>query len=189
MAFLRVPRMVHILIAVLIAGGCASTVPPAVRDPIPKAPTVGEVQQSPEAHLGQRVRWGGSILAVRNLANSTEIEVLARPLGNDGEPLAEAQGAGRFIARLSGFVDPAEYPAERLLTAVGPVVELVTRDVGEFPYQYPVVAADSRYLWPEPDPLPGPYPYGYPWGYGYGGFGPWYGPVYGPFYRPWYGPW
>jgi outer membrane lipoprotein len=189
------------VIAALAVGSCASTVPPAIRGEIPGAPTVRQVQQAQEAHLGRRVRWGGSILAVRNLADRTEIEVLARALAGDGEPRVGAEGEGRFIARLSGFVDPAEYPADRLLTVVGRVLEVVIRDVGEYPYRYPVVSADSRYLWPEPDPLPGSYPFGYPWGspwdstwgspwsYGYGGFGSWYGPSYGPFYRPWYGPW
>lgn len=180
--------MVQILIAMLTVGGCASTVPVAIRGDIPDAPTVHQVQQDTEAYLGRRVRWGGSILTVRNLADSTEIEMLARPLDSDGEPRAGADGEGRFIARLRGFVDPAEYPADRLMTVVGSVLEVVTRDVGDYPYRYPLIVADSRYLWPEPDPLPGPYP-GYPWGYGYGGFGAWYGPSYGPFYRPWYGPW
>ncbi len=144
-----------------------------------------------ESYSGQRVRWGGSIIAVRNLPDNTEVEVLSRPLDSDGEPRADADGAGRFIARVAGFVDPAEYAKDRLLTVVGLIDGVETRDVGEYPYRYPVIAVSSRYLWPELEP--DPYPYGNPWYYGGYGYGPWYGPGFGPWYgpgfRPWYGPW
>jgi outer membrane lipoprotein len=185
-------RRAVVTLALLTAGGCATSVPSAIRAPLQAVPTVAEVQQAPEQHIGRQVRWGGSILGVQNLADSTEIEVLARPLEDDGEPRASGAEAGRFIVRLPGFVDPAEYPKDRLLTVVGPITGLVTRDIGAYPYRYPVVAASSRYLWPEAEP-PTAYPYPWPWFYGQYGYGPWYapwyGPWYGPRYRPWYGPW
>jgi outer membrane lipoprotein len=187
-----------VLILWTITGiGCSSNVPQAIRgDPAEgalKPVSVAQVQQDAESYRGQRVRWGGSIIAVRNLPRSTEIEVLSRPLDGDGEPRADADGAGRFIARAPGFIDAAEYEKDRLLTVVGLIDGVETQDVGEYPYRYPVIAVSSRYLWPEVDSVP--YPYGNPWYYGgYGpwsgyGYGPGFGPWYGPGFRPWYGPW
>ena len=73
--------------------GCSSNVPQAIRgDPAEgalKPVSVAQVQQDAESYRGQRVRWGGSIIAVRNLPDNTEIEVLSRPLDSDGEPRAE----------------------------------------------------------------------------------------------------
>ena len=189
-----------VLILWTITGiGCSSNVPQAIRaDPAEgalKPVSVAQVQQGAESYRGERVRWGGSIIAVRNLPDNTEIEVLSRPLDSDGEPRADADGTGRFIARVPGFIDPAEYKKDRLLTVVGLIDGVETQDVGEYPYRYPVIAVSSRYLWPEVDSAP--YPYGNPWyygGYGYGpwfgsGYGPGFGPWYGPGFRPWYGPW
>lgn len=141
--------------------------------------------------MGQPVRWGGSILAVRNLPSHTEIEILARPLNADGEPRAAAKPLGRFIARVSGFLDPAEYPKDRRLTVSGPVSEVVVRNIGDYPYHYPVIDATHRYLWPEQSWVTeaGPVIYGSGW-WGWGGpYWPYAAPYYGPFYRPWYGYW
>jgi outer membrane lipoprotein len=205
-------RPLHGLVLILwaLAGiGCSSGVPPAIRGDVPGQPlnpvSVAQVQRGADAYSGQRVRWGGSILAVRNLPNSTEIEVLSRTLASDGEPRADADGEGRFIARVPEFIDPAEYAKDRLLTVVGRIDGVETRDVGEYPYRYPVVAVSSRYLWPAAESYGYPpgygFPYGYPWYsgyYGYGGwygpgygswFGPGFGPGYGPGYGRWYGPW
>jgi len=186
----------RLLILWTITGiGCSSNVPQAIRgnpaEGALKPVSVAQVQHGAGSYSGQRVRWGGSIIAVRNLSDSTEIEVLSRPLDGDGEPRADADGAGRFIARVTGFVDPAEYAKDRLLTVLGLVAGIETREVGEYPYRYPLIAVSSRYLWPELES--DPYPYGFPWPYGGYGYDPWYGPGfgrwYGPGVRPWYGPW
>ncbi len=175
-------------IAVLVAlqlcvGGCAtSRVPEPIRDTALTSPVVAEVQQRPETFLGQRVRWGGTILAVRNERHTTEIEILAKPLERDGKPNQDAGGLGRFIVELAGFKDPTAFPKDRRLTVVGPLRRIQTRDVGEYPYPYPVVEGDVWHLWPKPPPAyatPGLYD---PW------YRPWYGPGFGPWYGPWYGP-
>ncbi|UHD15160.1 Slp family lipoprotein [Thiocapsa bogorovii] len=181
------PRLQTLRIAVvglLLLGGCAtSRVPESIRDPALPSPAVSEVQQRPETFIGQRARWGGSILGVHNARDTTGIEVLARPLNSSGEPDGTAGGLGRFIVELPGFKDPAEYPQQRRLTVVGPLVRVETRDVGEYPYPYPVVAGDVWYLWPDPPTVTTPWPYDYPW------YRPWYGPYFGPWLGPWYGPW
>jgi outer membrane lipoprotein len=169
-------REIQLLLAVWALAGCASSqVPQAIRERPLQLLTVTEVQQDPGRFLGRRVRWGGTIIAAHNRERTTEIEVLSRPLGTDGEPRGDKPGEGRFMALFQGFADPAEYPRDRLLTITGRVQRLEIHPVGEYPYRYPVVEVESRYLWPEPLPplLPDYYP------------NPWYPPWY-LWYRPRY---
>jgi outer membrane lipoprotein len=180
----RQPTALLAVASALLLLGCAGQVPPDIRSPTPAPLTVGEARAAPERHRGTPVRWGGSMLSVQNATETTDIEVLARPLDAIGEPRMDAAPQGRFIARFRGFLDPAEYPRERLLTVSGIVTGTETRDVRDYPYEYPVVTATGKHLWPKPEPV-GPAPwYPDPW---YGpGWGPWWGPGYGPWYRPWY---
>jgi len=159
---------------------CATSgVPEAIRTSERPSPTVASVQQQPEGFLGHQVRWGGNILAVHNGPQATQIEVLGRPLDDQGEPDPEAPGLGRFLVEIAGFEDPAEYPEDRRLSVAGPLLRVETRNVGEFPYRYPVVAATTLYLWPDPPVLTrAPPPFAYPW------YRPWWGPWYDPWY--WY---
>jgi outer membrane lipoprotein len=160
-------------VLILLLGSCASSsVPQPIREPPARAVSVSQVQREPNYFLGHRVRWGGSILAVRNRQRSTEIEILSRPLGIRGEPRETESGDGRFIALLARFADPADYPEQRLLTVVGRVESVQTRLIGQYPYPYPVVAVEQSHLWPKPLPPPPPYYYPDPWYY--------------PWYRPWY---
>ncbi len=158
--------------------GCAARVPEDIRAPAPAPLTVSVARAAPERHLGTPIRWGGRVLSVENRATTTDIEILARPLDAAGEPRPHAAPQGRFIARFQGFLDPAEYPRERLLTVSGVIMGAQMRDVGEYPYRYPLVRATGKHLWPEPV-LYGPR-YTDPW------YGPWWGRGYGPWYRPWY---
>jgi outer membrane lipoprotein len=176
----RLLAMAAVLALLAVLGGCASPIPRAIRDPLvnPVVPT--QVQQQPDRYLGQRVRWGGTIMAVKNLPAITEIEVMARDLDADGEPQVQGDGQGRFIAQIGGFLDPAEFEKERFLTVAGVLVGVEKRPVGDYPYAYPLVRVDSRYLWPKAPPPQVYVPYGYP-AYGYPG---WYGPGYGPRLAP-----
>ncbi len=173
--FVSASAMVLVLLA-----GCASDIPRAIREPSASSPVLAEVQRRPDAFIGRHVRWGGTILAVHNQADSTLVELLARPLDRDGEPDSGANGLGRFMAELEGFQDPTDYPKDRRLTVAGLLVRTERRPVGDFPYLYPVVAVQAQKLWSEPPPRPlYPAPY-YPW------YDPWGRP---PYPGPWYGPW
>lgn len=160
--------------------GCAGEVPREISSPAPAPLGVREARTAPGQHVGTPVRWGGSILSVENGSETTDIELLARALDARGEPRADAEPDGRFIARFQGFLDPAEYPKGRLLTVSGVVTGAETRPVGDYPYRYPVVQAMGRHLWPEPEPVVYAPGYPGPW------YDPWWGPGYGPWYRPWY---
>ena len=179
-AWLAVRRGWLLLLAAALSG-CAAGIPRAISETPATAVTVSEVQQTESRFIGVRVRWGGTILSVRNLEAVTEIEILARPIDARGEPDPEREGQGRFIATVRGFLDPSEYPKDRLLTIVGTLDRVETRPVGDYPYRFPIVNTMQRYLWPEPVPDAYPYPY-YPYGYLGLWRHPWYGPWWGPGY-------
>ena len=165
------------LCLVLLGGllsACASTVPKALTQKLPDAPSVREVQAEPGRYRDREVRWGGEILRVLNGASVTEVEIFGRPLSYDGEPRPDGGDGVRFVARVKGFLDPVEYQKNKRLTVHGRVDGTLTRPVGEYPYVYPVVDANVHHLWPAYQP---PETYSDPWGGMWGGpWGVWGGP-------------
>jgi outer membrane lipoprotein len=166
-----------LLLAGLLLAGCTSQIPQNIKQAPPNDPSIEQVRNSAIEDQVWQVRWGGEILEVENLENETRFTVLASPLTGSGEPKTTDNSGGRFIARVPVFLDPKVYATGRQLTVSGNVQRFEDRKVGEFDYRYPVVQADSYYLWPEV--ITPAYGYPYP-----GWYDPWY---YDPwFYRPWY---
>jgi len=166
-----------LLLAGMLLAGCTSQIPQNIRQAPPNNPSIADVRTSPIENQIWLVRWGGEILETDNRVNETRITVLASPLSKGGEPGITDNSEGRFIAIIPVFLDPKVYASGRLLTVSGTLLRFEERKVGEFAYRYPVVQADSYYLWPE-EVTP---PYGYPYP---GWYDPWY---YDPwFYRPGY---
>lgn len=151
--------------------GCASGVPAALRDAPKQSPTLGQVRAQPDSYTDLRLRWGGTIVKLENLPQSTRIELVARPLDKHGEPLSGDSSEGRFIARFDSFLDPSIYTIGRNLTVVGSFVHLEQRELDQMRYRYPVIRVESHHLWPEQEPAHEYYdPY-------------WHDPF---FYDPWY---
>lgn len=132
----------------LLALTACSTAPKEIQSTEAEVVTVQQVQNDPEAFVGKTVRWGGSILNVANKKDTTEIQLLSRPLSAAARPL-DKPGNGRFMVEVPGFVDPAEYPVGRDLTVVGSVNRIEEKAVGEYPYRYPVLVGATLHLWPE----------------------------------------
>lgn len=171
--------MLGAVLALLFAG-CATVVPPAIREPIAGVPSVSAVRGDAGAYLGRRVRWGGTIAALENRKNATWIEVVSRPLHKDGRPEDSDVTEGRFIAQIKGFLDPAVYAQGRDLTVTGTLSGSVRKDIGQYPYLFPTVAVSHYYLW-EPAPAYQPSYWGPPpWWYNPWYPSPWYGPPYWP---------
>lgn len=131
--------------------GCASSPPPRVREAPPGSPALADARHSPQSYFGRAVRWGGTVATVENRAAETWVEVVSRELDSRGRPRDTDRTEGRFLARVTGFLDPAVYAAGRQVTAVGTVTDVVTRPIGEHPYVYVVLKAETLHLW---DPLP-----------------------------------
>jgi outer membrane lipoprotein len=98
---------------------------------------------------GKQVLWGGVILRTTNLKDSTDIEVLSYPLDSDQKPQTDQPPLGRFLFQVKGYLEPATYAKDRLITVVGRLSRSQAGKVGESDYVYPVIAAEQLYLWPE----------------------------------------
>lgn len=140
------PTLLLLGLAALL-GGCATTVPNAVRTPPAPDLSVAQARENTNAHIGKRVRWGGTIARVDNREATTDLEIVARELERNGRPQQSDRSAGRFIARVAGFLDPAVYSEGRQVTVAGTVSEEINGRIGEHKYRYPVVKTDTVYLW------------------------------------------
>lgn len=124
--------------------------------------------------VGARVRWGGSIAEVMPRKTETCFELVGYPLNDTARPIDGDTSSGRFIACGAGFYDPAIYAEGRDVTVTGTLTQSVSGKIGDYDYQYPRVAVDTLYLWPQPTPR-------YYAGRGY--YDPFFSPFYGyPFY-------
>ena len=142
-------RYLTLLLIGLYLTGCASTIPDLIKQ-APKGDIgLDEAQQKPNDFINSNVRWGGSIIEVENLPEKTLIEVLGRQLTKNGRPDASGRSQGRFKISLPGFIEPEEFPKDRLITVYGKLTGVVTGQVGSYSYSYPVVKSASYHLWAE----------------------------------------
>jgi outer membrane lipoprotein len=165
-------------VGVMMVTACSSHIQPEIKQPMEGSPGVAQVRGHVDDYRSQKVRWGGVIVNTENKDNSSQLLIVAFPLDDDGEPQVSDQSTGRFIAIVDEFLEPMVYSSERMITVVGTVLRAETLDVGEFPYEYPVVQVEHSYLWPVREDLDyRDYP-PYWW------YDPWY-PYY-PYYYPYY---
>lgn len=141
-SLLRLPA----LLVLLTVAACApapiyKTTPQAV------AATPQQVAQTPERFAGGDVIWGGRIVQVVNLADHSEIELLAYPLDSSQRPKANDSGNGRFIALLPGYAEPLDYPAGAMMTVSGKLNGSRAGKVGEADYVFPLVSAAQSHVW------------------------------------------
>lgn len=155
------------LCVLLLLSGCASQIPLEIREPPAASPLFSQVRDDPKAYQGQPVRWGGTIVKVENRPTETWVEVLAKELGSEGRPVESDASLGRFLMKAIGFLDPVVYRTDRRITVYGRLAGQETRKIGDLPYTYPVVQADTYYLWSERRYYDYPpywyYPYYYPY--------------------------
>ena len=84
---------------------------------------------------------------MRSVENRTEVEILAKALGNDARPEPGDVSLGRFLVSSDGLVDPAVYSAGREVTVYGDFKTVLVRNIGTRPYLYPLVKAAQLYVW------------------------------------------
>ncbi len=110
-----------------------------------------QMVQAENIYKGNKVLWGGIIIKTDVLKNSSQIEVLAYPVNENGVPMRSASAQGRFIIIQSGFLEPADYAAGRWVSVVGTVTDNIKGKVGEADYTYPAVQAQQLERWSESD--------------------------------------
>jgi outer membrane lipoprotein len=153
-----------LMVAVLLCG-CAPAVLRTEGPLFPLAPN----EAAAGAGAGDRVRWGGVIAATNPQEGETCFDVISKPLDSRFRPRDTDETLGRFRVCAPGFYDPGIYAAGRLITVIGTVRGTVPAKVGEYTLDYPLVAADTVYLWkPLEQKVYRPYPsfwLGYPYPY------------------------
>ena len=106
-----------------------------------------QVSQTPEQYSGHDVIWGGRIVQVNNLADHSEIEILAYPLDSSQRPKLSGSGSGRFIATMPGYVEPIDYPQGAPITVAGRLTGNRAGKVGEADYVFPLVGTTQSHIW------------------------------------------
>ena len=132
--------------ALLALAACApAPIYPTTTSTITAAPF--QVSQSPERYSSAPVVWGGRIVQVNNLADRSEVELLAYPLDSSQRPKANDSGNGRFIAVLPGYAEPLDYPAGALMTINGKLNGSRAGRVGAADYVFPLVNVEQSHVW------------------------------------------
>jgi outer membrane lipoprotein len=147
MGLITAKPALRVLLPVLLLGACATTPSFDIAGVDPRLTPQG-VAARPQPAMGSRVQWGGSILATTNLEASTLVEVLAYPLDSRAKPRTDQEPMGRFVLEERGYLEPATYARDRLITVVGTLSGTRAGRVGESPHTQPVVTPQQTYLWP-----------------------------------------
>lgn len=143
-------KLCLLLCTALLAVGCASTKPRfdtagVAAGVTPQGTSADTVAQAPE------VLWGGVIVNSSNLADATQLEVLAYPLDDRQRPNTDRAPIGRFLAVAPGYLETADYAQGRLITIRGRLQETAQGKIGEANYTYPVVDILDSQLWTRDD--------------------------------------
>ncbi len=101
-----------------------------------------------EAVAGDRVVWGGRIVAIENLAGHTELIVASYPLDRSDRPRTRQPAGVRFVLIEEGFLEPVDWSPGRYVTVLGLVEGIEERTTGEFIHAHPVMRAENLHLWP-----------------------------------------
>lgn len=109
-------KAIILILGILTLGGCASDIPRPIQDAPERNISYAQALKEPDQQRGAPVRWGGVIAKIENRSEESWIEIVDQPLGEDGYPRSTDRSAGRFLARVSGFVDPVVYAAQRRIT-------------------------------------------------------------------------
>lgn len=140
--------LLTVFIGALLCTACASLPPQPLQIDLESNPDFNQVHANINQYVGQQVRWGGTIQSLHNLANSTELEIVSRPLDDTAKPKTFGNSPGRFIAIVQGFLDPSDFAIGRKVTVIGTIKGEMARKIGEFKYQYPTISVSTCYLWP-----------------------------------------
>ena len=142
-----------LVLALMVTTGCATrAADPGAADGAAtqvsaNGPSVESVLKEPGAHQKSAVQWGGTVVGIENRENATWIEVVDKPLDENGRPNNEQLSKGRFLAVVPEFLDPTDYQPGRQITVSGNVDGSDTRKIGDADFDYPKVVVAEIQLW------------------------------------------
>lgn len=142
-------RLLGMTILLISVGACTAPYP------VPKDNlSLAEVQNNIGSHKNKLVAWGGIIMATDNKQNASTLTILAKPLDNFGQPIVSETSYGRFLARSSGFLDPAVFAPGCQVTVTGTIIDTENHKIGEYNYAMPVLNIETYRIWTRPPPPP-----------------------------------
>ena len=129
----------------LLLGGCASV---EFEDTADRLPWTPRDVAGASGSVSGTVVWGGRIVAIENLSDGTEFQVLALPLNSGNVPDVDASSVGRFVAWYPGFLEPEDYAPGRYVSLAGRLEGRVEGSVGDTAILLPYVRTAQVHLWP-----------------------------------------
>ncbi|TYO99706.1 outer membrane lipoprotein [Geothermobacter ehrlichii] len=139
-----------VLLAALLLTGCGHVLPEAALERVDAGIDFAALQRDPAQYKGRTVLLGGVILGLDTGKDDATVEVLNWHLDRRGEPFAQDEAGGRFLVRTDRWLDPAIYMPGRLITLVGEVEGVETRELYGTDYRYPVVRLRENHVWEPP---------------------------------------
>lgn len=133
----------------LLLSACSSLPSELKYEPETALVSYESVRKNPSVYADQPVRWSGLIAETRVQEQGSEIEIVYLPLQANGLPWQREASPGRFIARLTGLLDPALYAKGRSITVLGVVTGMEAGHIGLQAYDFPLVRVSQHKLWPE----------------------------------------
>ena len=130
-----------------LTAGCAPVISKDTLKTVDRDIRFQDVVKDPGAFTGRSVAFGGTIMDTENREGTTVIEVLQEGLNSQLRPVAPDESAGRFLAELEGFRDPAIYAPGKGITIAGEITGTERRKLGKGSYNYPVIKTREHYLW------------------------------------------
>jgi outer membrane lipoprotein len=143
---MRVATTLVCTLAILLLAGCSTT--PKVATNADRSTTPAQVASAADRSYDKPLQWGGVIIESKNLADTTELQILAYPLEKDGRPDVSKSPSGRFIAQHPGYLETVDYRKGRQVTVTGTLADTREGKVGSAAYSFPVLKANQLVLWP-----------------------------------------
>ena len=145
----------------LCLAGCATVISKQSLSLVDRGITFAELRQDPYRYTGRHLLLAGGIAGVRNTSEGGELELVQFAADDNGMITDTTNSGGRFIARSSGFLDPAVYRTGLLVTLVGEVRGKKNMLLDKVVYTYPVLDIREIHLWkPEEFPRPPTFHFG-----------------------------
>ncbi len=142
--FVKSLLLILSMILILLTAGCANVKFDTGDRQIAK---ISPAQALHEARDNGAVIWGGRIIAVRNLQNTTEIEVLSYPLSNGHQPKIKHASGIRFLAIYPGYLEPTNYAPGRYISLFGELQGETGLMAGDYELLAPVMQVEQLHLW------------------------------------------
>jgi outer membrane lipoprotein len=131
----------------LLLQACFSPISRELRKEARKDANFPVVLRNPGAYEGASVIWGGIVIWAQARDGTGEITVLETPLQYPGIPASAGESRGRFLARISGVLDPAIYDRGTPITVGGRITGVERRPLGQIQYAYPVLDVKEVHVW------------------------------------------